>query len=225
MKKYLFQICCLFTFLTLSFSLITIGDKRAKLRIDVFLDLTQERSGIVMNNLIQSIEKTCIQVITNSIVYLKIYPILSTPSEKLSVLSNYLNYLEEISSSFDECQTCSIKKFLKMSYYFRKINKNYQSFIENGTIDSLQQILNNLDSISLEAIVNDKSLSYKYNSDMNMYNSIGLKSPLVSINSVNMNGIENVSDLEWIEIFKTNTLQENIKCEDSEEFINRLKYY
>ncbi len=219
MKKYVFQKCCLFTLLTLSFAFITIGDKKAKLRIEVFLDLTQEQSGIVMNNLFQSIEKTCIQVISNSIVYLKIYPILSTPSEKMQVLSNYLNYLEEISSSFDECRTCSIKKFIKMSYYFRKINKNYQSFKENITIDSLQQILNNLDSNSLEVIINDKSLSSKFNSDMNLYNSIGLKSPSVSINSVNMNGIENISDLEWMEIFKTNTSQENIKCEDSEDFI------
>ena len=204
---------------------ITLGNQNAKLRVEIYVDMTHDDSGTVIQNFFKALEKSCLQVIESSIVFIKIYPV---SSDSLYLLTQYLNQLESISPSFDECRACSYKKFVKMSNYFRLMSNNSKSLINQDSrkvFDQLHQIFMSIDEESLTSILNDTNHQAKYYADMASYNSVGLKSPILYINSVHIDEAVKYSDSMWSEIFKVNSSEDKIKCEDYEDFINRLNYY
>ena len=204
---------------------ITFGNQNAKLRIEFYIDLIDDDSGTLMENFIQAVEKSCLQVIESSIIFIKIYPVCK---EKYSPLSNYLNLLERISLSFDECHSCSFKKFVKMSNYFRLINKHAKDLVnldKQKLFDQILQIFNNNDEESLSFTLKNKIFQPQYFSDITSYNRIGLNYPIVYINSVHIDEALKYTEFMWSEIFRVNSSEKIIKCEAYEEYINRLKYY
>ena len=224
--KYLYILFIVLIYLIKSNCFVSVGNQNAALSLNLYLNILDKKSSVILDNLMSALKNYCFKHIENNIVNIKIIPVIDDVSNPLKIVIFYLNALEKMES--DGCLVCSYLKFVKAYEYFTKINKNIIHIqaleLETTSLDfakELNAFYPKVDIISMQKIIKNYDFERIYNNNMIEYKFISLDGPIVYINGVFLNGVEKYDSKYWEQLLNDNKGNKIFTyCENSQEFYN-----